>query len=66
MAVKGSATVTLSQYRDTESVTRYYKMQSSSLAAPDKPSNVKPNETPAGWSKSEPACDITKLCTHVT
>ena len=60
MAVKGSATVTLSQYRDTESVTRYYKLQSSSLAAPDKPTNVKPNETPAGWSKSEPACDITK------
>lgn len=60
MAVKGSATVTLSQYRDTESVTRYYKMQSSFMAAPDKPSNVKPNETPAGWSKSEPACDITK------
>jgi hypothetical protein len=60
MAVKGSATVTISQYRDTESVTRYYKLQSSSMAAPDKPSNVKPNETPAGWSKSEPACDITK------
>ena len=60
MAVKGSATVTLSQYRDTESVTRYYKLQSSSLAAPDKPTNVKPNEAPAGWSKSEPACDITK------
>lgn len=59
MAVKGSATVTLSQYRDTESVTRYYKLQSSSMAAPDKPANVKPNETPAGWSKSEPACDIT-------
>lgn len=60
MAVKGSATVTLSQYRDTESVTRYYKLQSSSMAAPDKPTNVKPNETPAGWLKSEPACDITK------
>lgn len=60
MAVKGSATVTLSQYRDTDSVTRYYKLQSSSLAAPDKPTNVKPNETPAGWSKAEPACDITK------
>lgn len=60
MAVKGSATVTLSQYRDTDSVTRYYKLQSSSLAAPDKPANVKPNETPEGWSKSEPACDITK------
>lgn len=60
MAVKGSATVTLSQYRDTESVTRYYKLQSSSLAAPDKPTNVKPNETPAGWAKAEPACDITK------
>ena len=60
MAVKGSATVTLSQYRDTESVTRYYKLQSSSLAAPDKPANVKPNETPAGWAKAEPACDITK------
>lgn len=59
MAVKGSATVTLSQYRDTDSVTRYYKLQLSSLAAPDKPTNVKPNETPAGWSKSEPACDIT-------
>lgn len=58
MAVKGSATVTLSQYRDTESVTRYYKLQSSSLAKPDKPTNVKPNETPDGWSKSEPACDI--------
>lgn len=59
MAVKGSATVTLSQYRDTKSVTRYYKLQLSSLAAPDKPANVKPDETPAGWSKSEPACDIT-------
>ena len=59
MAVKGSATVTLSQYRDTESVTRYYKLQLSSLAAPDKPTNVKPDETPSGWSKSEPACDIT-------
>ena len=59
MAVKGSATVTLSQYRDTEIVTRYYKLQLSSLAAPDKPTNVKPEETPAGWSKSEPACDIT-------
>lgn len=60
MAVKGSATVTLSQYRDTESVTRYYKLQPSSMAAPDKPANVEPNETPAGWSKAEPACDITK------
>ena len=59
MAVKGSATVTLSQYRDTESVTRYYKLQLSSLTVPDKPTNVKPDETPAGWSKSEPACDIT-------
>lgn len=59
MAIKGSATVTLSQYRDTKSVTRYYKLQLSSLAAPDKPTNVKPDETPAGWSKSEPACDIT-------
>ena len=59
MAVKGSATVTLSKYRDTDSVTRYYKLQLSSLSAPDKPTNVKPNETPAGWSKSEPACDIT-------
>lgn len=60
MAVKGSATVTLSQYRDTDSVTRYYKLQPSSMAAPDKPTNVKPNEAPAGWSKAEPACDITK------
>lgn len=59
MVVKGSASVTLSQYRDTDSVTRYYKLQSSSLAKPDKPTNVKPGETPDGWSKSEPACDIT-------
>lgn len=59
MAVKARESITLSQYRDTENVTRYYKLQLSSLAAPDKPTNVKPNETPAGWSKSEPACDIT-------
>lgn len=59
MAVKGSASVTLSKYRDTDSVTRYYKLQPSPLAAPDKPASVKPNETPEGWSKSEPECDIT-------
>lgn len=51
MAIKASATVTLSCYRDTESITRYYKLQSSTAAAPSKPT-VKPPSS--DWSDSEP------------
>lgn len=51
MAVKASCTVTLSCYRDTQSVTRYYKLQSSTAAAPSKPT-VKP---PKDWTDAEPS-----------
>lgn len=51
MAIKASCTVTLSCYRDTQSVTRYYKLQSSTASAPTKPT-TKP---PSGWSDSEPS-----------
>lgn len=51
MSVKASATVTLSCYRDTLSITRYYRLQSSTLTAPSKPS-AKP---PSGWTDTEPS-----------
>lgn len=51
MAIKASCTVTLSCYRDTQSVTRYYKLQASTASAPSKPT-TKP---PSGWSDSEPS-----------
>lgn len=68
MAVKASATVTLSCYRDTQSVTRYYKLQSSTALAP-----LKPKENPPrGWTDAEPSyssgstntlyfCDLTEF-----
>lgn len=52
MAVKASATVTLSCYRDTQSVTRYYKLQSSTATAPSKPTT---NPPPNGWDDTEPS-----------
>lgn len=52
MAVKASATVTLSCYRDTQSVTRYYKLQSSTATAPSKPTT---NPPPSGWNDMEPS-----------
>lgn len=68
MAIKASATITLVSYRDTESVTRFYKLQSSTLATPSKPT-VNP---PTGWDDREPAytsgstntlyfCDLTEF-----
>lgn len=51
MAVRASVTVTISCYRDTESITRYYKLQSSTADPPGKPT-VKP---PSGWTDTEPA-----------
>ncbi len=50
MAVKASATITLSCYRDVESITRYYKLQASTSSVPVKPST----NPPEGWVDSEP------------
>lgn len=47
MPRKATAAVTLSSYRDTKSITRYYKLSSST---PNKPT-AKP---PSGWSTTEP------------
>lgn len=57
MAVKGSATVTLTSYRDTQSVTRYYKLQTTGSSAPSKPTTKPPS---SDWTDSEPDCDISK------
>lgn len=43
MAVKGSATITLTSYRDTQSVTRYYKLQITGSSAPSKPTTKPPS-----------------------
>ena len=51
MAIKASCSVTLSCYRDTKSVTRYYKLQSSTTATPAKPTTYPPN----GWTDTEPS-----------
>lgn len=51
MAIKASALITLSSVTDVASVTRYYLLQSSTLAKPAKPT-VKP---PSGsWTDTEP------------
>ena len=52
MAVKASATITLSSVTDIESVWWYYKLQSSTLNPPAKPTT---NPPPSGWVDSEPA-----------
>lgn len=49
MAVKASAIITLSHLVDIVSTTRYYKLQSSTAAAPSKPTA----NPPSGWSKTE-------------
>lgn len=51
MAIKASTTITISKYRDTDSVTRYYKLQASTAAAPAKPTTLEPS----GWTTSEPS-----------
>lgn len=50
MAVKASVTITISKYRDTDSITRYYKLQASTASAPAKPTTL----TPSGWTNTEP------------
>lgn len=69
MAVKASATVTLSSVVDVKSVTRYYKLQASTLSKPSKPTT----NPPSGWTTTEPSytsgstnslyfCDLTVFC----
>ena len=50
MAVKASVTITISKYRDTDSITRYYKLQASTASAPAIPTTLNPD----GWSTTEP------------
>lgn len=57
MAIKASATITLTSYRDTQSVTRYYKLQPAGSSAPLKPETKPPS---SDWTDSEPTCDISK------
>ena len=66
--VKASGLVTLSVFENVKSVTRYYKLQDSSLEAPLKPTV----DTISEWSTTEPPyeyskllyyCDITTLST---
>lgn len=49
--IKASATVTITCYRDTKSITRYYKLQASTASAPSKPTT----NPPSGWDDSEPS-----------
>lgn len=51
MAVKASATITLSYMIDIQAVYRYYLLQSSTLAKPSKPTT---NPPPSSWDDSEP------------
>lgn len=50
---KPRAQITISRIIDIESVTRYYKLQSASAAAPSKPTDDA--TIPSGWTKTEPA-----------
>ena len=50
--IKASATVAIMYYRDTNSITRYYKLQSSTASVPSKPTT---NPPPSGWNDSEPS-----------
>lgn len=54
MAVKASAYVTLTSVVDIEASYRYYLLQSSTLAKPNKPSTNPPG---GSWSDSEPTYD---------
>ena len=58
MAVKAIATITLHAVVDVAAVYRYYRLQSSTAVAPEKPA-AKPSdpqrEAPSGWQITEPA-----------
>lgn len=51
MAVKASATITLSFMVDVKGVYRYYKLQASTASAPAKPTS----NPPSGWTNTEPS-----------
>lgn len=51
MAIKASAQITISKVIDIHACYRYYKLQSSTLAKPSKPTT----NPPSGWSDTEPA-----------
>ena len=52
MAVKASATITIYRIKEVTSTTNYYRLQSSTAAAPSKPTT----DAPGGkWTTSEPA-----------
>lgn len=51
MAVKASVQITISKVIDIYACYRYYKLQSSTLAKPTKPTT----NPPSGWSDTEPA-----------
>ena len=51
MAIKASALITLSAVTDVASVTRYYLLQSSTLARPAKPTTNPPSSS---WDDAEP------------
>lgn len=51
MAVKASVQITISKVTDIYACYRYYKLQSSTLAKPSKPTT----NPPSGWSDTEPA-----------
>ena len=52
MAIKASATITLSSIRDLQSCTRYYLLQSSRLSPPSKPTTKPPG---GNWVTAEPS-----------
>lgn len=51
MAIKASAQITISKVIDIYACYRYYKLQSSTLTKPSKPTT----NPPSGWSDTEPA-----------
>lgn len=53
MAVKASDIITLSTIRDVKAAYRFYKLQSSTAAAPSKPTAL--GTPPSGWSSVEPS-----------
>lgn len=54
MAVKASASITLSFMVDVKASYRYYKLQASTASAPDAPT-VFPPSTSSGWDDTEPS-----------
>lgn len=52
MAVKAQVSITISHLIDISSITRYYLLQSSTSAAPAKPTTNPPS---SGWAKTEPS-----------